>query len=333
LTDEWVLCSPHRASRPWLGQRESVRTSARPRHDPACYLCAGNRRASGERNPNYSDPFVFENDFRALLDNRAASPVEQKHSLLERKETDGTCRVICFTPRHDLTLAQMTVAEIIPVIRTWVEQTRELGSRYRWVQIFENKGEAMGCSNPHPHGQIWAMNHTPTLPAKENRCQVDYFAVHGRKLLLDYAALEIEQEERVVCLNSDWLVVVPYWATWPFETLLLPRFPLPRLSELSEAGYGALAAILQELLIRYDNLFACEFPYSMGWHGAPFTPSAAEPWQAHAHFYPPLLRSATVRKFMVGFEMMAEAQRDITPEDAAAQLREVPAERFVQHFS
>ncbi len=235
---------------------------------------------------------------------------------------------MCFSPRHDLTLAQMETSDIAGVIRTWVEQTTELGRRYRWVQVFENKGLAMGCSNPHPHGQIWAMDQVPTLPAKEDGCQKLYRERFGRKLLLDYACSEVERTERTVCHNDDWLVVVPYWATWPFETLLLPRFSVNRLSELPEARVGSLAAILKELLVRYDNLFETEFPYSMGWHGEPGGSVPDGHWQLHAHFFPPLLRSATVRKFMVGFEMLAESQRDLTPEAAAARLREVSAIRF-----
>lgn len=324
LTGEWVLCSPHRATRPWLGQKEAISREARPAHDPNCYLCAGNRRANGEVNPVYRDTYVFENDFRALLDQEAAPPVASS-PLLESALVRGACRVICFSPRHDLTLARMEVDEIARVIATWQAQSAELGQRYRWVQVFENKGAVMGCSNPHPHGQLWAMDAVPTLPALEDENQRRYVQAYGRSLLVDYAREEIHRAERVVWCDEDWLVVVPYWATWPFETLLLPRFPVQRLPELNPAQVQTLARAMQALLRGYDRLFDVDFPYSMGWHGAPFTADLAAHWQLHAHFLPPLLRSATVKKFMVGFEMLGESQRDISPEAAAARLREVMA--------
>lgn len=327
LTDEWVLCSPQRATRPWQGQREVSNAVGRPRHDPNCYLCARNVRASKKKNPDYAGTFVFENDFPALLNEEGASS-SLEPVLLESQPVKGTCRVICYSPRHDLSLAQMDIAAIEGVIRTWVEQAGELGRRYSWVQVFENKGSVMGCSNPHPHGQIWAMDQIPTLPAKEDFCQHKYLSRNGRPLLADYCRLEIERSERVVCLNEDWLVVVPYWATWPFETLLLPRSPISRLSELALDKVGLLAEMLKEIMVKYDNLFETEFPYSMGWHGAPNGVEPADHWQLHAHFFPPLLRSATVKKFMVGFEMLADAQRDVTPEAAATRLRELPPVRF-----
>jgi UDPglucose--hexose-1-phosphate uridylyltransferase len=324
LTGEWVLCSPHRATRPWQGQQEATARDARPPHDPRCYLCSGNRRANGEVNPAYRDTFVFENDFRALLDEEGVAP-KSPGPLLERAPVRGACRVICFSPRHDLTLARMETADIARVIATWQEQTTELGRRYRWVQVFENKGAVMGCSNPHPHGQVWAMDALPTLPALEDEHQRRHATAHGRRLLLDYADEELRQTERIVFRGDDWLAVVPYWATWPFETLLLPRFPVRRLPELDTAQVGSLAAALQALLRGYDALFNVDFPYSMGWHGAPFDGGDGAHWQLHAHFYPPLLRSAAVKKFMVGFEMLGESQRDITPEAAAARLREAVA--------
>ena len=330
LTNEWVLCSPHRATRPWHGQREAAAVVRRPPHDPNCHLCARNTRANGAPNPDYASTFVFENDFRAMLD-ESAIPETNPHPLLESAPVRGTNRVICFSPRHDLSLAQMSESAIGSVIETWVRESRELGARYRWVQVFENKGAAMGCSNPHPHGQIWASDVVPTLPASEDRNQRAYFTAHGRPMLCDYAAHEAASAERIVCRNEDWIVVVPFWATWPHETLLLPRFPISRLADLSSDRVAGLAAVLRELLIRYDNLFSTDFPYSMGWHGAPFDGADPAPWQLHAHFYPPLLRSATVRKFMVGYEMLGEAQRDITPEAAAASLRAQPTVRFEQH--
>ncbi|HEY0864464.1 MAG TPA: UDP-glucose--hexose-1-phosphate uridylyltransferase [Lacunisphaera sp.] len=322
LTGEWVLCSPHRATRPWQGQQESAARDARPAHDPACYLCAGNRRANGELNPDYRDTYVFENDFRALLDQEAAAPAVSS-PLLQRAPVRGTCRVICFSPRHDLTLARMDAAGIGQVIATWQRETAELGRRYRWVQVFENKGATMGCSNPHPHGQVWAMDAMPTIPALEDEHQRRHAAIHGRPLLLDYVREEVRNGERLVHANDDWAVVVPYWATWPFETLLLPRFAASRLTDLNPGQAASLAAMLQDILRRYDALFQTDFPYSMGWHGAPFGDGPAGHWQVHAHFHPPLLRSATVKKFMVGFEMLGEAQRDLTSEVAAARLREI----------
>jgi UDPglucose--hexose-1-phosphate uridylyltransferase len=322
LTGEWILCSPHRATRPWLGQTEDVHSDDRPEYDPDCYLCPGNSRTSGVKNPDYAGTYVFENDFRALLD-EGATGIEPEHPLLERADVNGTCRVICFSPRHNVTLSRMDPADIVGVINTWKEQTAELGKAYKWVQVFENKGAVMGCSNPHPHGQIWALSEVPTLPSLEDVNQANYLRKNGSKLLRDYVELEISKEERVICSNEDWAVVVPYWATWPFETILLPRFDIARMTELTEDKAVTLAPVMKELLQRYDGLFSCDFPYSMGWHGAPFDGGAGDHWQLHAHFYPPLLRSATVKKFMVGFEMMAEAQRDITPETAAERIRGV----------
>ncbi|MDA0243579.1 MAG: UDP-glucose--hexose-1-phosphate uridylyltransferase [Chloroflexi bacterium] len=320
LTGEYVLVSPHRMARPWQGQVEKTAADNRPAHDPTCYLCAGNTRANGEQNPAYTTTFVFDNDFAALLPEAADS--SPAHPLLASQAVRGECKVICFSPRHDLTLPEMDTADIRHVVRVWAEQTAELGQIYRWVQVFENKGAVMGCSNPHPHGQIWAMSELPNEPAQEDSQQAAYWAAHGRPLLLDYVELELQQAERVVVENEHWAAVVPYWAIWPFEILLLPRRHVLRLPDLTEAEQEALADILKRLLTRYDNLFETSFPYSMGWHGAPFTAEPTDHWQLHAHFYPPLLRSATVKKFMVGFEMLGEAQRDLTAEQAATRLRE-----------
>ncbi|MCP4660250.1 MAG: UDP-glucose--hexose-1-phosphate uridylyltransferase [bacterium] len=322
LTGEWILCSPHRATRPWQGQQEPVPEVDHPEHEPDCYLCPGNTRANGASNPSYTGTYVFDNDFRALLD-ESATGIQPEHPLLERADVHGTCRVICFSPRHHLTLARMEVAEIVGVVETWKAQTAELGRQYRWVQVFENKGAVMGCSNPHPHGQVWAVSSVPTLPALEEANQRDYLDKNGSRLLSDYLELELTKQERVVCANAGWAVVVPYWATWPFETILLPRFEIARMSEINGAQAELLAQVMKELLQRYDGLFSCDFPYSMGWHGAPFDGGTGEHWQLHAHICPPLLRSATVKKFMVGFEMMAESQRDITPEEAAERIRGV----------
>jgi UDPglucose--hexose-1-phosphate uridylyltransferase len=322
LTGEWVLVSPQRTQRPWQGRVEPAPPETRPAYDPGCYLCPGNTRAGGVRNPDYQSTFVFTNDFAALLPDAPPAP-EAGHPLLRLESQPGTCRVVCFSPRHDLTLPEMPVADIRRVVDVWAEQVEELGGRYRWVQVFENKGELMGCSNPHPHGQIWAGDGLPNEPAKEERAQRNYFEQYGSPLLLDYANLEAGRGERVVVENADWLVVVPFWAVWPFETLLLPRRHVTHLPGLGEAERDALADILKRLLTRYDNLFQTEFPYSMGWHAAPTDGGEYPHWQLHAHFYPPLLRSATVKKFMVGYEMLGEPQRDLTAEQAAERLRAV----------
>jgi UDPglucose--hexose-1-phosphate uridylyltransferase len=329
LSGEWVLVSPHRMLRPWQGQVERVALAERPAYDPDCYLCPGNERAGGVRNPRYEETFVFRNDFAALLPETPPYASDQD-GLLRSESVRGECRVICFSPRHDLTLARMSVPERLRVVRMWAEQSAELGRRWRWVQVFENRGEQMGASNPHPHGQIWALDRLPTEVAREDACQREFHAERGRPLLLAYAERERDLGERVVVEEEGWLAVVPYWAVWPFETLLLPLFPVTRLDLLNEKQQASLARILGRLLSRYDNLFATSFPYSMGWHGAPFEPDRppAGHWQLHAHFYPPLLRSATVRKFMVGFELLAEAQRDLTPEQAAARLAELPDENL-----
>jgi UDPglucose--hexose-1-phosphate uridylyltransferase len=332
LTGEWVLVSPHRTKRPWQGQVEKSPPESRPQHDPNCYLCPGNARAGGNRNPNYTNTFVFTNDFSALLPDTPPASLAL-HSLLRTESEQGICRVICFSPRHDLTLPEMSVGEIRLVVDLWAGQVAELGQQYRWVQVFENKGAIMGCSNPHPHGQIWAGNALPNEPAKEEHYQQVYFAEHGSPLLVDYANLEAKQQERIVVENAHWLAVVPYWAVWPFEILLLPRRHVLRLPDLTDAERNALAEILKRLLTRYDNLFETSFPYSMGWHGAPTDGGNYPHWQLHAHFYPPLLRSATVKKFMVGYEMLGEAQRDLTAEQAAERLRALPEVHYKVNLS
>jgi UDPglucose--hexose-1-phosphate uridylyltransferase len=326
LTGEWVLVSPHRTKRPWQGQVEPTAVEERPSYDPDCYLCPGNTRANGERNPAYAATFVFTNDYAALLPDTEPAQSDED-AMLQAHSVRGTSRVICFSPHHNLTLPEMPVPEIRRVVDLWATQTAELGETYRWVQIFENKESAMGSSNPHPHGQIWAGSRLPNEPAKEDRAQRRYWTEHGRALLLDYTNLEAAEQTRIVVANEHWLVVVPYWAVWPFETLLLPRRHVLRLPDLADIERDALAAILQKLLIRYDNLFETPFPYSMGWHGAPFA-ADIDHWQLHAHFYPPLLRSATVKKFLVGYEMLAEVQRDITAEQAARRLSEQPGTHY-----
>ena len=320
LTGRWVLVSPHRTQRPWLGQIEPQAAPDLQVHDADCYLCPGNKRANGATNPNYEGPWAFQNDFPALL---LGSNADIKAQDLFRAEVvSGECRVICFSPNHSLTLPQLSKEQVRSVLDCWAAQSSELGTQYTWVQLFENKGAAMGCSNPHPHGQLWASSHVPDEPAIEDERQRAYFAETGHSLLTEVAAQEAGGP-RVVIETPDWLVIVPWWAVWPFETLLMPRFSVQRIEHLNAAQRDGLADVLRELTARYDNLFGCPFPYSMGWHGAPYLPGDHSHWILHAHFYPPLLRSATVRKFMVSYEMLAEAQRDLTPEQAAERLRRV----------
>ena len=329
LRDEWILVSPHRARRPWQGQQEAADHSPRPAHDPGCFLCAGNKRVNGETNLHYTGTFVFTNDFAALMtDTPDAPPITDPLFWVESAR--GTSRVVCFSPDHSKSLPELSLPAIRRVVETWRGQCAELGEAYRWVQVFENKGAMMGCSNPHPHGQIWATSYLPNEAVVEDRTQAAWFAAHGRPMLVDYGERERADGARTVVDTAHWLAVVPYWATWPFETLLVPKAPTRRITELSPPQQEDLAVALKKLTSRYDNLFQCEFPYSMGWHGAPFVPDPSTAagrsdahWQLHAHFYPPLLRSATVRKFMVGYEMLAEAQRDLTAEQAAERLRAV----------
>jgi UDPglucose--hexose-1-phosphate uridylyltransferase len=327
LTGQWVMVSPHRAKRPWQGRQETADLKSAPAYDPTCYLCAGNKRVTGELNPAYAGTFVFTNDFAALMPAVPAAP-DASEALFQLEAARGTSRVICFSPDHGKSLPELSQEARREVVQTWCEQTAELGSHWQWVQVFENKGELMGCSNPHPHGQIWACDFLPNEAVAEDREQRNYFAKHGRSMLLDVAESEIAQRKRVVALTEHWVAIVPFWAAWPFETLLLPRTAVARMQALTNAQREDLACILGEITTRYDNLFECSFPYSMGWHGAPFDDRDSAPWQLHAHFYPPLLRSATIRKFMVGFEMLAEAQRDLTPEQAAERLRAVSTQHY-----
>jgi UDPglucose--hexose-1-phosphate uridylyltransferase len=320
LTGDWILVSPHRTQRPWQGKQEVRSPDRRPQYDPKCYLCPGNERAGGAKNPAYTSTYVFTNDFAAILPN-GPSTVEGT-GLLRTQSAAGTCRVICFSPRHDWTLPAMPAEAIRGVVDVWARQTEELGHKYRWIQVFENKGDIMGCSNPHPHGQVWASDFLPNEPSKEDRQQLAYLHEKGSVLLMDYLAVELEQEIRIVVQNRDWVALLPYWATWPYEILLLPKRPVARLPDLHDSERTSLAEILKRLLIRYDNLFEVSFPYSMGWHGAPYGAGEIGHWQLHAHFYPPLLRSASVKKFMVGYEMLGEAQRDLTAEQAARTLRD-----------
>jgi UDPglucose--hexose-1-phosphate uridylyltransferase len=332
LRGESILVSPHRTKRPWLGQVERLPTEQRPAYDPKCYLCPGNQRAGEALNPKYSHTWVFVNDFSALLPD---TPLDQPSDdgLFRLEPVQGECRVICFSPRHDLTLAQMSVPDIRPVVEVWAEQVKDLSRTYRWVQLFENKGAMMGCSNPHPHGQVWAGSALPNEAAAEDDQQRAYLKRQGRPLLLDVAHRERQVGRRVVVENEHWVGLVPFWAVWPFEILLLPRRHVLRIPDLTDPERDGLADILRRLLTRYDNLFETSFPYSMGWHGAPTADEHFEHWQLHAHFYPPLLRSATVKKFMVGYELLAEAQRDLTPEHAAERLRASSEEHYLDQKS
>ena len=323
LRDEWILVSPHRAKRPWQGQEDAPGVAVRAAYDPDCYLCAGNARVTGEVNPDYAGTFVFANDFAALLPD-APAPLESD-PLFRAEGARGLSRVICFSPDHGKTMPELSLPQIGGIIDTWAAQVAELGALYANVQVFENKGAMMGCSNPHPHGQVWATDYVPQELATENRTQAAWDG--SQPMLLDLAEREAGGP-RVVVETAHWLAIVPYWASWPFEILLLPRFSVQRLPELNDDQRADLAVVLKELTARYDNLFRCSFPYSMGWHGAPFTDGEKDHWQLHAHFYPPLLRSASVRKFMVGYEMLAEAQRDLTPEQAAERLRAVSPIHF-----
>ena len=321
LSGRWVLVSPHRLARPWQGQEDAPDRDDGPAYDPGCYLCPGNSRAGGHRNPAYKGTFVFDNDFAAVLPDTPDAATDDP--LFAAEQARGVARVICYSPDHARTMPELSHADVRGIVDCWARESASLGAAYRSVQVFENKGAMMGCSNPHPHGQVWATAHLPDETATEDAMQRAYRAEHHSTMLLDLAARETGGE-RVVIGNDDWLAIVPHWAAWPFETLLLPRFAVQRMPDLAPAQRDSLADALRRLTARYDNLFATRFPYSMGWHGAPFGDVDVAHWQLHAHFYPPLLRSASVRKFMVGYEMLAEPQRDLTPEAAAAMLRAVP---------
>ena len=329
LTGEWVLVSPHRSKRPWQGQVEKAAPDERLQYDPGCYLCPGNERAGGVANPKYTGAFVFQNDFSALLPDVPEGRSDE-HELLVAESEAGLCKVICFSPRHDLTLAEMEIVAIRQVVDLWAEQYEELGALdyINHVQIFENKGAAMGCSNPHPHGQIWAQRSIPGEPAKELANMRQYFEERGTTLLGDYLSVEVERSERIVCENEHFVALVPYWAVWPFEVMVLCRRTVASLAELEDTEKDSLSDILKRVTTRYDNLFQCSFPYSAGLHQAPTDGESHPEFDLHMHFYPPLLRSATVKKFMVGYEMLANPQRDITPEASAARLCEVSEVHF-----
>lgn len=318
LTGGWVLVSAGRTKRPWLGAEEPEPPEERPEHDPDCYLCPRNTRVTGDVNPNYATTYVFTNDFAALRPGTSDARVGD--GLFRAEGTRGTCRVVCFSPRHDMTLAGMDATAIRHVVDVWAEQTTELGERFPWVQVFENRGAAMGASNPHPHGQIWSGDALPVEAELEAARQREHLDTTGSRLLVDYAVAE-RGGPRVVRDQDGWLTLVPFWASWPFETMLVPMTPSARLADLDDARRDGLAGALQDLNRRYDALFRKPFPFSMGWHQAPFGLGLEDAWQLHAHLYPPLLR-ASVRKFMVGYELLSEPQRDLTPEEAAQRLRD-----------
>ena len=324
LKREWVVVSPHRTQRPWQGQTEDTAKPQSLAYDPTCYLCPGNTRAGGHQTPAYTGTYVFENDFAALKPDVPPASLDVDSAGLLRAETErGLCRVLCFDPRHDLTLATMEVPAIRRVVEMWAGQAAELGARpdIQYVQIFENRGAMMGASNPHPHGQIWATQHIPNEPALELAAQLAYLTEHNQRLLSAYLTLELAQRDRIVAENETWAALVPFWAVWPFELLLLPKHAVARVEALTDPQRDGLAAILKQVTSGYNRVFDTPFPYSMGLHPAPADGQPHPEWLLHLHFYPPLLRSATVRKFMVGFELLGSPQRDITPESAAATLR------------
>jgi UDPglucose--hexose-1-phosphate uridylyltransferase len=324
LKQEWVIVSPHRTQRPWQGQTEDTPAPPSLAYDPTCYLCPGNTRAGGHKNPHYTATYVFENDFAALQQDTPATLLDIDSAGLIRAETErGICRVLCFDPRHDLTLATMDAAAIRRVVEMWADQAADLGARpdIQYVQIFENRGAMMGASNPHPHGQIWATQHIPNEPAIELASQLAYYSDHDQRLLSSYLTLELAHQERVVAQNDTWAALVPFWAVWPYELLLLPKQEVARVEALTDPQRSGLAAILKQVTGAYNRVFDTPFPYSMGLHPAPADNQPHPEWLLHLHFYPPLLRSATVRKFMVGFELLGSPQRDITPESAADTLR------------
>jgi UDPglucose--hexose-1-phosphate uridylyltransferase len=322
LTGEWVLVSPHRTKRPWNGKVEKVDSDPLPTYDATCYLCPGNSRMGGAQNPDYTEPFAFTNDFGALMADTPAG-ADQIDQLLHARSVKGICRVVCFSPRHDLTMPLLEVADIRKVIGLWESEFRDLASdpAIKYVQVFENKGDIMGCSNPHPHSQIWATSDLPAELVKETSHQKKYYESTGKSLLQSYVALELDKQERIVIENEHFVALVPFWAVWPFETMVVSKRHVPDMTHFTEEEKNALADILKRLTTRYDNLFETSFPYSAGMHQAPVNSGAHPEWHWHMHFYPPLLRSASVKKFMVGYELLASPQRDITPEWAAKKLQ------------
>jgi UDPglucose--hexose-1-phosphate uridylyltransferase len=329
LLDEWILVSPHRNKRPWQGQNEKIYEDIRPEHDKDCYLCSGNIRSNGVKNPDYSDCYVFENDFSALL-KEEVSFENDSTDLFQLKPERGINKVVCFSPKHNLTLPEMEVSDIEKVIQVWKEQYLELGSHdfINYVQIFENKGSVMGCSNPHPHGQIWAQSSLPTQVDRTQKNLRSYFEKNKISLLKDYLDKELKIQQRVVAENDHFAVVVPFWATWPYETMIISKRHFGNIIAMTNDETKAFAEIIKTITVKYDNLFETSFPYSAGIHQAPTDRISHPEWHFHMHFYPPLLRSATVKKFMVGYEMLGEAQRDISPEQSAKILRELSTTHY-----
>lgn len=324
LTGEWILVSPHRSKRPWQGQVEKVVEEKRPEYDPQCYLCPTNERVGGEENPNYEDVYSFQNDFSALLQDTPEGEFSDG-DLFRAESESGICKVICFSPNHSLTVPEMKVENIRKVVDLWSKEYKELGDRedIGYVQIFENKGSIMGCSNPHPHGQIWASKLVPLETSKESENQLAYFEKHGRTMLSDYLKSELEKKERILVENNSFVALVPFWAVWPFETMIISKREVSNLLQLTDEEKTDLADVYKKLTIMYDNLFEVSFAYSAGLHQAPTDGEEHPEWHLHMHFYPPLLRSASVKKFMVGYEMLGTPQRDITAEGAAKRLREL----------
>ncbi|WP_432736890.1 UDP-glucose--hexose-1-phosphate uridylyltransferase [Maridesulfovibrio sp. FT414] len=330
LIGEWVLVSPHRTKRPWQGRQEKTTGAELPDFDPECYLCPGNTRNTGSVNPDYEDVFVFDNDFQALLA-ESVEPSTDDCGIFRVEPESGICRVVCFSPRHDLTISRMKPQSVRKVVDAWCGQYHELGNRedIGYVQIFENRGDIMGCSNPHPHGQIWATRSVPTIPATEDSHQLEFQQKNAKCLLCTYLEKEVESGERIIFENESFVALVPFWAVWPFETMLLPKKHLGSMTEMTDIQKDDLTEALVRMGTRFDNLFETSFPYSMGIHQRPTDGRHGDHWHWHIHYYPPLLRSATVRKFMVGFEMMGMPQRDITAEQSAKRLREQPEIHFL----
>jgi UDPglucose--hexose-1-phosphate uridylyltransferase len=325
LTGDWILVSPHRSERPWQGQVEKVTEEILPKYDPHCYLCPGNSRAGGSINPDYKETYVFTNDFSALTESIPVGSINISEIFKATSER-GICRVTCFSRRHDITIAQMETEEIKKIVDLWVKEFNELGSKssINYVQIFENKGSIMGCSNPHPHGQIWAQESIPEIPRREDDLQKQFYSNHQKTLLGEYLRLELELKERILISSEHFVALIPYWATWPFESIIISRRNIPNIGNLTEDERLDFANTYKKLAVMYDNLFEVSFPYSAGIHQSPTDGNNYPYWHLHMHFYPPLLRSATIKKFMVGYEMLGNAQRDITPEQAAEMLRILP---------
>ena len=321
LTGEWVLVSPHRAKRPWQGQNEDISNEQRPSHDINCYLCAGNKRINGEKNPKYKDVFVFTNDFAALQTTSPKFSVNE--GLFKAESEQGICKVVCFSPDHSKSLADMALEDINKIVHTWQKEYTKLGNNdmINYVQIFENKGAVMGCSNPHPHGQIWGESSLPNEAYKKDKQQRDYFNKNKSSLLGDYLKQELETNERIIYQNDDFVVLTPFWAIWPFETMIIPKQQHANITTISEQESLGFADAISKITKAYDKLFECSFPYSSGIHQSPTNGETNAHWHWHMSFYPPLLRSATVKKFMVGYEMFGSPQRDITAEQAVYRLK------------